>query len=183
MKSLFLVLMAAVLMGCASAGDQSQSNYDPTYKLSEVAVLSEGHFGLEKDAITQALRPTFKKYGRPRLFISGQMSSVDEPMAEWLYGQGLVRKKIGLPEHTFWRIEGQGLQGKFKPMKAAHLVYNRQDLKRLDTPLQAIGDLNRRGQTFTVFERAQEDLIIVTINKTEDLPETSKFNDIKFFEN
>ncbi|MGB0907347.1 MAG: EipA family protein [Maricaulaceae bacterium] len=179
MKLKFLLLSVVGLAACATPNNDV---YDETFSRSEIASFSATYFDINEAAAARALKPTYKKYGAPHAYISGHMSSVDDVTLSRLYGSGEVRAKLRLPKHTFWKINGDDLQNHFEPIKTAHLVYETARLEDLPERLTHIGNLTKRGQVFTIFERVVDDQIVITLHRSNDLPERAKLNDLHFFQ-
>jgi hypothetical protein len=179
MRVLYLILFSIMLTGCAGPSKV----FNPSYDRAEIAHLSSEHFGASEKELSEALRPVYRKYGNPYLFVSGQMSSVANPELSRLYGSGQASYKLTPQEHTFWQIDGENLAGHLKPMPAVHMIYDVTEIKRLKQPFATIGSLNKRGSVFTLFEREVEGMIVVTVHQTADLPGKVTFNKIRFFEN
>ena len=174
----FILIVSLCLVGCMS----TPKSFDIGYERSEVADLAGAHFETSSDLLKKALKPSFEKYGKPDLFIAGQMSSVDAPDISRLYGFGDVKTKLNLPSETFWQIDGDVLGGHFSPLKSVHMVYDMTTLDSLRETLPRIGSLNTRGKSFTVFERETDGLIVVSVHRTEALPKEATFQNIRFFD-
>ena len=179
MRAPCLIFLSIILVGCASPSNP----YDISYDRAEIARLSSDHFGKKEKELSEALRPVYRKYGSPYLFVSGQMSSVADPTLSRLYGSGRANYKLRPQEHTFWQIDGDSLAGHLRPMPAVHMVYDVTDIRTLKKPVQSVGSLNKKGKIFTLFERKMEGVIVVTVHQTADLPSEVTFDEIKFFEN
>ena len=178
MEKFCLSLCALLTVSCASVANQT---FDHSYSSSEIAALTSEHFDvLEKEA-KSALKPAFAKYGAPDAYVDGLMSSIDKADANHLYGSGNFKTKIRLTESTFWRVDGENLQGHFDPVKTAHLVYKTLRLDPLRNHFTFEETLTKRGQTFTVFERLEGDEVIITLHKTGQLPDAS-LESIRFFD-
>lgn len=171
---------AAVLGGCATVPEAA---FDTSFSRSEIAALTAHDFDLDPDAAARALRPTYKKYGAPHAYVSGFMSSVNDPTLSRLYGSGQMRAKLRRDDHTFWQINGQGLSGHLTPIKTAHLVYDVAEIGSLEDVLSSVGTLSKRAQVFTIFERHVDGQIVVTLHRTDDLPQSSVMQTLSFFEN
>ena len=177
MRISILVFSALLLTACATTND---AVFEGQYSGSEIAEMTSEHFDvLEADA-RAALKPAFKKYGAPHAYIDGLMSSVDMPKSNHLYGSGNFKTKVSLDAHTFWRINGDNLAGHLAPVKTAHLVYEAMRLDPLSKELKFTETLTKRGQKFTVFERKVDNDIVITIHKSDELPQ-STFETISFF--
>jgi len=177
MRCLIVPLSVLLLVACATSRSDI---FDARYSNSEIASMTAIHFDvLQKDA-QSALKPAFKKYGKPDAYIDGMMSSVDVPDLDYLYGSGHFKTKLSLDEHTFWRVEGENLSGHFAPVKTAHLVYETMRLDPLSNTFEFSETLSKRGQTFTVFERKVGTEIIITVHKSDDLSQTH-LEDVRFF--
>lgn len=177
MKYLVPLFLVNLLAACVSSPD---AIFDEKYSDSEIAAMTAKHFDVLESDAKAALKPAFKKYGAPHIYIDGLMSSVDVEDSNHLYGSGHLKRKIKLKEHTFWRIDGENLSGHLEPVKTAHLVYETLRLDPLSGTLKYSETLTKRGQKFTVFERKVENKIVITVHKSEDLPKT-KLDRVKFF--
>ena len=179
MRALYLIFLSLLLIGCVS----SPKAYNPSYDRAEIARLSSEHFGANEKDLLEALRPVYRKYGSPYLFVSGHMSSVADPTLSRLYGSGQASYKLTPQEHTFWQIDGENLAGHLRPMPAVHMVYDVTEINGLKQSLPTVGSLNKRGNIFTLFEREVEGMFVVTVHQTANLPGKVTFNKIRFFEN
>lgn len=174
----FLTLLATLLlMSCAS----SPKSFDETFSRSEIAHMTSGYFDLDSDAAVRALKPTYQKYGAPHIYVSGLMSAVVDDTIERLHGTGQTARKLALPDTVYWAIQGKGLPTQTRPIKTAHLIYNKVEIEDIENALSSIGKLSRRGQVFTVFERETDGQIVVTLNLTDDLGETAELETVRFF--
>lgn len=173
-----LGLVVWSLSACATNPKSSTSS--ETFSVEETAKLTATYFGLERSETARALQPTFKKYGEPHIYISGLMSSLADPEYSRLYGTGSSRQKRYRPQNLFWKIEGEELVGHMRPIKTAHLVYNKSDIEALEHALSSLGSLSRRGRIFTVFERQADEQIVVTVHRSDDLPPAATFETIAF---
>lgn len=177
MRSFFYVSLSLLLVSCAST---EPSKYDARYSHSEIGTLTAQHFDVDKPDAVRALGPMFQKYGKPHGYIDGLMSSIDDPRVNFLYGSGYFQTKLNLNEHTFWRLEGEKLNGHLKPVKAAHIIYDTTKLSRLNEALTYKESLTKRGQKFSIFEHKIDNKIVVTVYRQDDLPEIS-LEALKFY--
>jgi len=166
-----------MLTGCVTS---STETFDVQYSDKEIAAMTAAHFNVLEDDAKVALKPAFKKYGRPHAYIDGLMSSVDEPNIDHLYGSGHFKTKLSLNKHTFWRVDGENLKGHLTPVKTAHLVYETMRLDPLSERLEFSETLTKRGQIFTMFERKIGNEIVITVHKSEDLQKTT-LDSVEFF--
>jgi len=144
-------------------------------------VLTSEHFDVLETDAKAALRPAFSKYGAPDAYVDGLMSSTLSSDANHLYGSGDFKTKLRQAEPTFWRVDGENLNGHLAPVKTAHLVYKTLRLDPLQNTFQFEETLTQRGQTFTVFERLEGDEIIITLHKRGELPDAA-LERIRFFD-
>jgi len=177
MKFLISTLSAMALTACVTS---SEKTFDMRYSDSEIATMTAEHFDVLQKETKAALKPAFKKYGRPHAYIDGMMSSVDQPNLNHLYGSGYFKTKLSLNKHTFWRVDGENLTRHLVPVKTAHLVYETMRLDLLSNTLEFSETLTKRGQKFTVFERKIDDEIVITLHKSSDLPQTT-LESVRFF--
>ncbi len=174
-------VFAGVAILCVGACATAQSeHYRTGFGIKEIAVQNAQYFDVTDKAAKSALKPVFEKYGDPKIYITGNMSSVDNPDLSRLYGVGVTSFKLKPQGKAFWAIKGEKLTGLLTPIKTAHLVYETADLTDLEATLSLIGDLNKRGQIFTIFERQFDAKVVITINRSEDIPEYSQMREIKF---
>ena len=166
------------MASCASTAEQG---FDHSYSSSEIAALTSEHFEVLETDARAALKPAFSKYGAPDAYVDGLMSSTLTPNANHLYGSGDFKTKLHLSESTFWRVDGENLDGHLVPVKTAHLVYKTLRLDPLQNHFKFEETLTKRGQTFAVFERLEGDEIIITLHKTGELPNAS-LESIRFFD-
>ena len=171
-----ILFSAFALTACASSPDV----FDETFSRSETAQMTSEYFDLERAAAARALKPTYKKYGAPHIYVSGQMSAVADDSAQRLHGTGQTTAKLARPELIYWAIQGKDLPRETRPIKTAHLIYNKVDIENLEEVLGSIGALSHRGQTFTIFERETDGQIVVTLNLTQDLGEIAKLETVSF---
>lgn len=176
MKRILLIVSVIVLAACTT----SRENYDTQYSDTEIAQMTAIHFGVLEKESRAALQPAFKKYGAPHAYIDGLMSSIDSPNANHLYGSGHFKTKVSLKKHTFWRVDGENLTGHLAPVKTAHLVYETLRLDPLSDTLDFKETLTKRGQKFSVFERKVGNEIIITVHRSDALPQT-ELEQIQFF--
>ncbi len=175
-KSLsYVLLVASVLNGCAT-----QKTYKSTYSRAEIGKISAEYFDVAEQAAIKALKPVYKKYGKPASIIKGYMSTSWEDPAKRLYGTGKFQTRLALPESLFWQISGDGLENMSRPIPTVHLVYEITQPYALKGEMSKIGSLDRRGEVFTVFERRTGRKIVVTINETQDLKPDIQFVSLLF---
>lgn len=177
MRLLILSLSIMVLAACSTSPAKT---FDVRYSDSEIAAMTAEHFDVLHKETKAALKPAFRKYGKPHAYIDGMMSSIDVPDIDHLYGSGHFKTKLSLNKHTFWRVDGENLSGHFAPVKTAHLVYETMRLDPLSNTFEFSETLSKRGQTFTVFERKVGTEIIITVHKSDDLSQTH-LEDVRFF--
>ncbi|WP_371397222.1 EipA family protein [Fretibacter rubidus] len=177
-KRALWVILACVLTACATAPE----SFDNRFGSGEISVFIADDFGADRSAAARALRPVYKKYGAPHAYISGHMSSVNNPMLSRLYGSGDVRSKLRSDSHIFWQLNGDALSGYLSPIRTAHLVYDTDRLEDLTQVLSTVGALSKQGKTFTLFERELDGQIVVTLHRTDDLARDASLQDLMFFQ-
>jgi len=177
MNRIMFILSLILLTACATSPD---TLFDEKFSDAEIAAMTAQHFEVMETDARAALRPAFKKYGAPHIYIDGLMSSVDLENSNHLYGSGNIKRKVRLKEHTFWRIDGENLSGHLAPVKTAHLVYEKIRLDPFSDTLEFSETLTKCGQKFTVFEREIDNKVVITVHKSEDLQKT-KLDSVKFF--
>ncbi len=79
----------------------------------------------------------------------------------------------------FWKINGAGFEELYSPMPTAHLLYELPPQEYLNASFAAKDLETRRGKTFTVFERRDDDRIIVSIYNTADMPRAAKLENLE----
>lgn len=174
---MLFIALGFIVAGCQSVPD----TYDTRFTRSEIASFTASNFdGLEGTA-ARALRPTYEKYGAPHIYVSGYMSSVNDPEISRLYGSGEATTKLRPRAHTFWTVEGAGLSQHLDPIQTAHLIYDVDRLDRLRDRLSAIGSLSNRGKVLPVFERQIDGQIVVTLHPTDALRSGSRLETLSFF--
>ena len=176
-KTTLVIIIAGVLTACATA----PISFDNRFRVDELAVFIADDFGADRSAAARALRPVYKKYGAPHAYVSGHMSSVNDPMLNRLYGSGDVRSKLRRDTHTFWQVNGEALSDYLDPIKTAHLVYDTDRLDGVADLLTRVGNLSKQGKVFTIFERELDGQIVVTLHRTDDLSRESTLKDLTFF--
>ena len=176
LKSLIVGLSFSFLTACAS----TVPVYDDRYSVVQIADLMAQDFDTESVLLKRALKPTFEKYGSPQAYISGNMSGVYGAKTSRLYGSGISQFKTALPSDVFWQVDGQNLETLLSPIETVHLVYRKALIRDKEAKLLKIGELNKRGHIFTVFERLSGNEIVVTVNLSQDLPLSSTLDVLEF---
>jgi len=177
MRNLIVILASFGFNACAT---NTNKIFDERYSRFEVASLTAKHFKVSDLEVQRALKPTFKKYGRPHGYIDGLMSSIDEPEKNLLYGSGFFRTKLNLKKHTFWRVDGDRLAGHFTPIKTAHLVYDIVRLDPLSKSFEFSESLTKQGQKFSIFEHKVDNKIVITVHSIDELEDT-QLDRVSFF--
>ena len=170
-STLGVVLTCVVGSSCATTEETYAEN---TFSRTEIARMNAAFFDVNAHGASAALKPVYGKYGAPHIFVKGFMSAVYDSDDDKLFGTGTGNPKFGLATDVYWEIEGQNVVDLFKPIKTAHLIYEKEQLP-FGTDYSNIGALSDRGQVFTIFEREIDGKIIVTLNQSADLPNDSKF--------
>ncbi len=99
-----------------------------------------------------------------------------------LFGIGSLHVKRRLPEQLFWQIDGKGLYDLDEPISTVHLVYEVAQIDNLQQKLQSMGQLSKKGEVFTIFERRVADQIVITINRAIDFPQSAILLSLLFSE-
>lgn len=171
-----LLVSALLLSSCATA----PIAFDETFSRAEIASMTGDYFDLQSSTVARALKPTYAKYGAPHIYVSGLMSAVADENDRRLHGMGQTAVKLAASEDVYWSISGQDLPRQTRPIKTAHLIYNKVEIESLEDALSHVGSLSNRGQVFTVFERETDGQIVVTLNLTQDLPKDAKLERVSF---
>lgn len=128
------------------------------------------------------MKPIYNKYHEAHAYINGYMSTAlgDEIMR--LHGSGDLKSKSMLTQHTYWQVRGKGFINMSNPIPATHLLYRKHQLLAEFGSMNYAESFSKRGNSFTIFERELEDDIIMTVYRTQDLPVSSKMQQLSFTE-
>lgn len=174
MKHAFGCIFLLCLSACATSPPVLNPNIYPKLEIDRAV---SNYFDVSQSDVARALKPSFKKFGSPTIYVQGQMSAVHNAALERLYGTGEARKRLNRPENVYWQIDGNALGQSVSPVRTVHLVYQAVDSTAAE--FSASNMDVRRGQTFTVFERLQDDEIIVSLYPTKGLPPAARFDSLK----
>ena len=176
MKFALALIFELTLTACASAPDASIDA--SRYSHAEISEIVSSQFETSRSAASRALRPSFAKFGAPKRYVSGNMSSVDEAKFDRLYGLGDVHRRLGLKNPVYWQIDGEALAADVAPIATVYLIY---DNDQFDEFTFASVDMEtRRGHSFTVFERRQGAQIIVSVYPTARLSKEAELKTLTF---
>jgi len=176
MKLSLYFIAGLYLSACASSPDApiDVSRFSHT----EISKVVSTHFDTPASAASQALRPSFKKFGAPKHYVSGNMSGVHDAAIERLYGLGDIHSRLALAKPVYWQIDGEGLAGDVAPIATVHLIYDEDQFDKVT--FASAQTETRRGHNFTVFERKLGAQIIVSVYPTERLSKEAEFKTLIF---
>jgi len=148
------------------------------YSHAEISAIVSSHFDRSLSDAAKALRPSFKKFGAPKHYVSGNMSAVHDAQFERLYGLGKISTRLALDRPVYWQIDGEALAGDVAPIATVHLIYDEEQFD--EVTFAATQMETRRGHSFTVFERRLGGQIIVSVYPTERLSKEAEFRTLVF---
>ena len=125
MSVLTLSLASLLVTGCAT---KVQTAEGERFSRMEIAGVNSKYFDVSFSQANKALKPVYEKYGAPHFYIKGHMSAVYDSKIEKLFGTGSAQAKFALPNDVYWEVEGANIFDLVKPMKTAHLVYDKSKL-------------------------------------------------------
>jgi len=175
MKQFILIFLMVLMTGCATTHPKFQAD---SYTRDDMSVVLSTNFESAQSEAARALEPSYVKFGAPRRYVFGNMSSVYETDQTRLYGAGAIFARFLPSQPVFWQIEGDNLAASVDPIKTVHLIYDKADLTL--TAFDRVGNEIRRGASFTVFERDLGARVIVSIYPTEKLSEKADLRTISF---
>jgi len=112
-----LALSLSLMFGLCACATAPEPPLDASrFSHAEISAIVSSHFDTPAAAASKALRPSFDKFGAPKRYVSGNMSSVDEAQFERLYGFGDIYARPALGAPVFWQIDGEGLTGDVAPI-------------------------------------------------------------------
>jgi len=165
------------LGGCVTG--ESVASLDH-YTQTDMSILLAVNFDSSQDEAYRALKPSFEKFGAPKRYVDGNMSSVHESRKDRLYGSGNLHARHSPFKPIFWQIDGEDLGSDVTPIKTVHLIYDKKELGA--APYETFESETRRGKSFTVFERDLGERVVVSIYPSQRLPKKAELNGLEFQE-
>jgi len=176
MKLALILVFGFSLTACASAPDAPIDI--SRYSHAEISAVVSSHFDSSASDASRALRPSFKKFGAPKRYVSGNMSAVHDASFERLYGLGDMHRRLALNKSVYWQIDGEALSADVHPIATVHLIYDQDQFD--EVTFASVEMQTRRGHNFTVFERKLGGQIIVSVYPTERLSKEADFKTLIF---
>lgn len=177
-KLAFAFILSATLSACATKLAPALS-FD-SYSQADVSIILAAHFDRSQDEAYRALKPSFEKFGAPKRYVDGNMSSVHESRKDRLYGSGNLHARHSLFKPIFWQIDGEDLGDDVSPIQTVHLIFDKKELGA--APYETFESETRRGKSFTVFERDLGARVVVSIYPSQRLPKQAELNVLEFQE-